>query len=406
MLKGDFTMENKGNENLEIKEAAASCQAAPSGQAEASGQASNTVSCPASKEKKLLGAVIIAVVAMLAINLAFTGVVAAKVLKEDEFGDSEDPAKENGVVIMGEYTIQSTENISDAYKSGNDSSLDNIGKSTLEMASKVLDEIIEDDMTDYEKEKAVYEWMVTNCTFDDGMLIAVPTTQDYSATPYGVLKNHTGVCVGYATTFRLFMQMLDIECMVVHSSDLGHSWDIVKLDDGNWYHVDIYMDISSNGGYESFNMNDIMCSHSHNWNQDFFPAAEGKKYNYAYVNSETLDDIYTLPEKVKNTLDENDGRGSLFYKFDSAEEKENFMLASNMAGIISDRVNEQYPDTYVNTYGCDMGDGEYLLCIYMINYNDSGNSSGQGISEEDYQKLQDTVDEVFSGGGDADADAL
>lgn len=387
-------MENKGNENLEIKEVQTSTASTAS--------ASN----PASKGKKLMYTVIIAVVAMLAINLTFTGIVATKVLKEDEFGDSNDPAKENGVVIAGEYTIQSTESISDAYKSGNDSALDNIGKSTLEMASDVLDEIITDDMDNYEKEKAVYEWMVTNCSFDDGMLIAVPTTQDYSATPYGVLKNHTGVCVGYATTFRLFMQMLDMECMVVHSSDLGHSWDLVKLDDGNWYHVDIYMDISSNGGYADFNMNDIMCSHSHNWNQDFFPAAEGKEYNYAYINSETLDDVYALPEKVKDTLDEQNGQGSLFYKFDSVAEKENFVLASNMAGIIADRANEQYPDTYINTYGCDMGGGEYLLCIYMVNYNDNANSSGQGISEEEYQKLQDTVDEVFGGGGDTDADAL
>ena len=43
------------------------------------------------------------------------------------------------------------------------------------MAKKVLDEIITDGMSDYEKELAVYNWMVKNIKNDSGMMSVIPT---------------------------------------------------------------------------------------------------------------------------------------------------------------------------------------------------------------------------------------
>lgn len=131
--------------------------------------------------------------------------VAAVSAEIDDEDHDESTTKENDVTIGGEYVIRSTENISDAYKSGDTSSLNDKDKETLDMAEKVLKEIIKDDMSEYEKEKAVYEWMVDNLGFDTGMLPVIPTTQADCDNPYGVLKYKNAVCVGYATTFRLFM---------------------------------------------------------------------------------------------------------------------------------------------------------------------------------------------------------
>ena len=102
------------------------------------------------------------------------------------------------------------------------------------MAAAVLDEIITEDMTDYEKELAVYDWMTHSLQYDTGVLQVIPRTEADADNPYGTLKYHNAVCVGYATTFRLFMQMLDIDCMVVHNTDAYHSWDLVKLDRPDW----------------------------------------------------------------------------------------------------------------------------------------------------------------------------
>lgn len=111
-------------------------------------------------------------------------------------GSNSDTVKqENDVAVAGQYYIRSTLPISDAYKSGDTSSLDERQKETLSMASKVLDEIIEDGMTPYEKEKAVYDWMCANLGHESGVTVVVPTAPEYSAEPYGVLKYRAAVCV-------------------------------------------------------------------------------------------------------------------------------------------------------------------------------------------------------------------
>ena len=157
--------------------------------------------------------------------------------------NTEDVAQENDVSI-GDYVIKATTQISDAYKSGDSSKLSDKDKETLDMAKSVLDGIITDGMTDYEKELAVYRWMTSNIGFDENSLSVIPESETGEVdNPYGVLKYRSAVCVGYATTFRLFMQMMNIDCMVVHDSYLSHSWDLVKLD-GKWYHTDIYADMS------------------------------------------------------------------------------------------------------------------------------------------------------------------
>ena len=56
------------------------------------------------------------------------------------------------------------------------------------------------------------------------------------------------MCVGYATTFRMFMQMMDIECMVEHNTEKYHSWDLVKID-GDWYQIDATWDDSNDNWY-------------------------------------------------------------------------------------------------------------------------------------------------------------
>ena len=62
-------------------------------------------------------------------------------------GQLEDPEQEDDVVIAQNYTIKSTTHISDAYKSGDTSQLDDRDKETLAMAKDVIKENIKDSMT-------------------------------------------------------------------------------------------------------------------------------------------------------------------------------------------------------------------------------------------------------------------
>ncbi len=333
--------------------------------------------------------------ALLALNI-FT-MARVKALEDAENGGgTEDVAQENDVTIGSEYVIRATTQISDAYKSGDASKLSDKDRETLDMAKKVLDGIITDGMSDYEKELAVYKWMCENISFDDGSLVVVPDEDDAVVdNPHGVLQNGKAVCVGYATTFRLFMQMLDIECMVVHDSYLSHSWDLVKLD-GEWYHTDIYSDADSKGNFSHFNLDDNAMMSMQDWNTGFFPAAEGYKYNYAYMNRVECRDIYSVPERVRAAIDEETGVVSLDMGTDMSDD------AVTVIELIMEQIqNAVASDSRImNLYWSWMAteDGDNIFTVYISYYSNDDNGGEEpdnGIDDETQQKINEAVSKYF-----------
>ncbi len=312
--------------------------------------------------------------------------------------EEEDPAREDDVCIGGEYMIRSTTDISDAYISGDSSSLDDRRKETLKMASDIIGEIIEDGMTPFEKERAVYLWLTTKLKPDAGILTVIPTSQEDCDDPYGVLKNRSAVCVGYATTFRLFMQMLGIECKVVHDTSLSHSWDLIKLDD-EWYHTDCYFD-SDEGTYTHFNLSDeIMCS-DHEWNRNYFPKASGLKYNYAMMQAEELEDIFEIPAFAKEHI-EDPGCFSCRIKGGIAPDME--PAARYMTETLSEAVNNTKEGIF-NYYWAKDAEGDYVLCMF---YSDnSGTDISDGIPEEMLEKINDAITESFDYSFEFDSDKV
>ena len=92
--------------------------------------------------------------------------------------------------------------------------------------------------TDLEKVFYVHEWLVQNIAYDrehlnDGV------QDDHNLR--GALLEGTAVCDGYAKTYALTLRKLGITGVLVTSKDIGHAWNMVKLD-GNWYQVDCTWD--------------------------------------------------------------------------------------------------------------------------------------------------------------------
>lgn len=340
-------------------------------------------------------------VLLLALNV-FT-IFKVKALEESAGGEeTEDVAQENDVTVGGEYVIKATTQISDAYKSGNASNLSDKDKETLGMAKSVLDEIITDGMSDYEKELAVYKWMTANIGFDSGSMTAIPEDESKPVdNPNGVLKNHEAVCVGYATTFRLFMQMLGIDCMVVHDSHLSHSWDLVKLD-GQWYHTDIYSDAGSGeGNFSHFNLNDETMMSSQEWNTDFFPAADGYEYNYAYVNRTQCKDIYTIPEQVRAAI--NEQQGVVSFDFGDEISVDIYNIADTIMNQIENAV------VFGGDYGIGLSwswldaDGDNIFCVYISYEKSEDPDVAPGVADETQQKIDDAVNKAFGDMGSGDS---
>ena len=341
------------------------------------------------KEKKITAFLVI-ITLMLCVSitlsvLTFAGQKTTEKKLNTFTNFAQDINQEDDITIADKYVIKSTLPISDAYKSGDTSKLSDNEKETLDMATDVLDEIIDDDMSDFEKEKAVYEYLTNELTSSTGILTVIPTNNGDNDNPHDVLKYHSAVCVGYATTFRLLMQMLDIECKVVHSSDLVHSWDLIKLDDG-WYHTDCYMD-SDSMNYRNFNMNDDLCSREHEWNRSYFPAADGKKYNYVFYSCEELESIYDIPEWLLNAIDEREGLISCSFEEEISEKNE------AAAQYMVDQLVSQMDGEYSIDYDWMLNDsGKYVLCFYIDYY---GDKPMENIDDEVAEKIDEAIAEAL-----------
>lgn len=304
---------------------------------------------------------------------------------------------EDYVKIAENYEIKPTTKISDAYKSGDNTELTDKEKETLDMAEKALKEMkIKDDMSEYEKEKAVYDWMTSSLQQDRGALTVIPATQEDCDSPYGVLKYHNAVCVGYATTFRMFMQMLGMECKVVHNNERYHSWDIVKLD-GDWYITDIFSDAGT-GNYAHFNMTDAMWGQEQTWDHDYFPTATSLKYNMAYQNKVTVDSVYDIPKALRKAMDKK--LGSVMIAFKEKIEEEDATVASAVTSLIDEQLmNGNYKDMpyCLGSYNWvqDPDDEAYLFNVNMAGYNEGPGNTG--LSEEEMEKLRKAVEKAFKG---------
>ena len=105
---------------------------------------------------------------------------------------------------------------------------------------------ITSDMTDFDKEMTIIQWMVENIAYDYDNYLAHTIPLD-STTPYGGLVKHVAVCDGYARTFEAMATACGLTTRRLYT--VVHSWNIICLD-GDWYHVDVtWEDPTSGKGY-------------------------------------------------------------------------------------------------------------------------------------------------------------
>ncbi len=323
--------------------------------------------------------------------------------KEEE---QENTYQEDGYKVAGEYEIRSTTHISDAYKSGDDSALNAQDKDTLKMAQDVLDEVIEDSMDNYEKELAVYQWMVANIGINgsDGV-ISRPGSGGSPFTPHDVLSSKNAVCVGYATTFRLFMNMLGMDCHIVHND--YHSWDLVELEKGQWYHVDVYSD-AHGVPFANFNMTDEICTMGHNWDGSALPVADSVKYSPAVKNSVELGGLGDVPAKFKEALDKGDS--SAFYRFQKPLTEEEQPAANFLVSVLENALNATYEDVYFRAMWYPGEGGEDILGLLVERYGEDDPEPDFDSTSPEAKAIIEAIAKAFEmdpeelGGGDHNFD--
>lgn len=343
------------------------------------------------------GSIALNVITMQAVNKTQKTVRIMKAQMEEEADEEYDiygETTEDDVRIADEYWIRSTRELSDAYKNGEENKLSDDDQETLDIAKKVIDEVIEDGMSDYDKEYAIYNWMCDNLGNEEDSMIAVNDAKGDK--PHDVLKYHSAVCVGYATTFRLFMEMLDIDCKVVHNTDCYHSWDLVKIG-GDWYHVDVYSGINGSR-LSNFNMNDDIRNQVEDWDMDYFPEAASLAYNPMFKNRMPLEDVSTIPEFLKSNFDNR------FDGFALEISMENAQMGIAMLDIAQDIfINNPYPiagfPTYIS-YTTTMNNDKMVIMVACGDYYEDSDFDDPDYPDYpdgdiDYDQLRADIMEYF-----------
>ena len=187
---------------------------------------------------------------------------------------------------IDDMSVYDTSAILTAWEIGNPAALSGYDRDIYDAAQKVLNTVLSDGMSDLEKETAVYRWIVNKINYDWTHQDVMIETPRESFTPYGGLVKRTAVCLGYATTFQLLMDMAGVECITVvgasRFSTEDHGWNMVRLN-GNWYCLDVtwdanYREQKYTAGREKdwiyFNItSDEMAASDHQWDYANVPEA-------------------------------------------------------------------------------------------------------------------------------------
>lgn len=187
----------------------------------------------------------------------------------------------NFAKFWGTNPVVDSETVAYAIKN-NVSDLSVLNEKELELYYKtkqILEEIISPGMTDYDKLKAIHDYICRTVTYGSS-----PNDQD----PYGALILNKCVCTGYAESFKLLAGLCDIHTIKINGIAGGsHMWNLVKLE-GDWYHVDCDsddIDAEDRIQYRFFLVNDAHFPYY--FFKEFtsggrtytVPAANGEKYN-------------------------------------------------------------------------------------------------------------------------------
>ena len=240
-----------------------------------------------------------------------------------------------------------------------ETNLTNDVKKIYEEAKYILRNIISDDMNEYEKVHAIYDWLVINVTYDkrlkDYISEDVDDLRKYRGLYLeGVFLDQRAVCDGIAKAFVLMCRIEGIEAIRVRGyaidKSYAHAWNKVRINN-IWYVVDATSGgtiVSDNelvnhnylftnddfygGKFVATTYTDIIAYGEYNIYQEMFFEYDGYKYDFNITSQNELNIIikwYVTNFYEDTTLD-------IRIDFDYGESLDNALLeAIQFTGITS-----------------------------------------------------------------------
>lgn len=166
-------------------------------------------------------------------------------------------------------------------------------------ADKIIANIISKDMSEYERVKAIHDWIVINVQYDYAGL----QNNTISQTAYnadGALRYKLAVCQGYAEAFQLLCAKAGVQAQMMYGEAgnnvdgwQSHAWNVVRIN-GEWYQIDCTWDDPL--------VNGVIVTGRDNLSYTYFLLTDKEMYY-----DHKLDAEYTKYEKVCTS--------TLFYEY-------------------------------------------------------------------------------------------
>lgn len=189
-------------------------------------------------------------------------------------------------------------------------------KDLYKVCKSFLDNLQSKKWSDYEKEKQIHDYIVSNVAYGYPGDKQESDGDAYNA--YGALVLKKAVCNGYAEAMKLLCDLSGVTCKMISGTADGenHAWNLIKLDK-EWYHVDPTWDDpepddASRIMYTYFNVNDAQMRTDHNWNTTLYQKAEGKEYNYYRKKDLLCENYKSFRSKCEDILEEGSPKSLQF----------------------------------------------------------------------------------------------
>ena len=141
---------------------------------------------------------------------------------------------------------------------------------------KFVAESLSPDMTAFDIELAVHDWLCTRLEYDSFAADKINSGEDTSPASWSAadaLISGSAVCTGYARLMQLVLNYVGINsvCVTGTGEGVAHIWNKVLID-GSWYNVDATWDDKEYFGrscvHDYFNFNDDVFAATH----EFYPT--------------------------------------------------------------------------------------------------------------------------------------
>lgn len=112
-----------------------------------------------------------------------------------------------------------------------------------EKVNEIYNKLITDDMSDYQKIRAIHDYIIDNTKYDvvkaKDLDENTHNSKYSSDTAYGTLIEGYGICSGYTDAMALFLNKMNIPNYKISSEN--HVWNYIYIN-GSWLHLDLTWD--------------------------------------------------------------------------------------------------------------------------------------------------------------------